>query len=136
MPAHTDGHLRELVVRIADGDRAAFRDLYGRLASQVWQDTLTDMTRTADARAVTRLTFVEVWHLAARHVHDPALDTHTWIAAIAARHADERLRTEGTAGAVRAEYDRHTHRELVALLGVGSGVEPPRSTGLPVGDLM
>jgi DNA-directed RNA polymerase specialized sigma24 family protein len=118
-PATTnDGdRLHDLVVRIATGDRVAFRDLYGFLAMRVWRDTVRMLPLAADARAVTRSTFVEVWHLAGHHVGDSGHRTRAWIAQVTARHLDDRLRTSDTPAVLRADYDRHTHLELASLLG-------------------
>lgn len=70
-PANTrtgDSHndrLRTLVTRIAAGDRA-FRTVYAFLAMRVWRDALR-LLPPADARAVPRSTFVEMWHFAGHH---------------------------------------------------------------------
>jgi hypothetical protein len=111
--------LHDLVARIATGDRAAFRDLYAFLAMRVWRDAVRVLPLPADARAVTRSTFVEVWHLAGHHVGDSGPCTRAWIAQVTARHLDDRLRTTDTPAVLRADYDRHTHRELASLLGGG-----------------
>jgi len=117
--AYGRDRLQDLVVRIAAGDRAAFRGLYGFLAMKVWRDAVRTLPRPIDARAVTRSTFVEVWHLAGHHLDDAGPDTRTWIAAITARRVDDRLRVPDTLYLLRDDYDRHTHRELAALLGAG-----------------
>jgi DNA-directed RNA polymerase specialized sigma24 family protein len=112
-------HLYDLVARIATGDRAAFRSLYAFLAKRVWRDTVRMLPYPVDARAVTRSTFVEIWHLAGHHLDDGGLDTRAWISTIIARRVDDRLRAADTLYLLRDDYDRHTHRELVALLGAG-----------------
>ncbi len=117
--ANGGDRLHELVARIATGDRAAFRCLYAFLAMPVWREAVRALPQPADARAVTRSTFVEVWHLAGHHVDHSGIDTRAWIAAIAARRVDDRLRTSTTPCPVLGDYDSHTHRELAALLGAG-----------------
>ena len=120
-PATTYGsdRLHGLIARIAAGDRAAFRGLYAFLAMRVWRDAVRALPHPVDARAVTRSTFVEVWHLAGHHLDDAGPDTRAWIAAITARHVDDRLRTIDAPCLLGGDYDRHTHRELAALLGAG-----------------
>jgi DNA-directed RNA polymerase specialized sigma24 family protein len=109
--------LHGLVVRIAAGDRAAFARLYGLLARWVWRDAVRALPCPPDARAVTRSTFVEVWHMAGHHVDEPGVDSRTWIAAIVARRANDRLRATGTTCPLHDDHDGHTRRELSALLG-------------------
>jgi DNA-directed RNA polymerase specialized sigma24 family protein len=108
-----------LVDRIADRDRAAFRCLYAFLAMRVWRDAVRALPHPADARAVTRSTFVEAWHLARHHVDHTRIDTRTWIAAITARHVGDRLRAPNTPCPLLGDHDSQIHRELVALLGAG-----------------
>jgi DNA-directed RNA polymerase specialized sigma24 family protein len=109
--------LHGLVGRIAAGDRAAFRRLYTLLALPVWRDAIRTLPRPLDAQAVTRSTFVEVWHMAGHHLDDAGTDSRTWIAAITARRAIDRLPTGGTTRRLRDDHDGHTLRELTALLG-------------------
>jgi DNA-directed RNA polymerase specialized sigma24 family protein len=111
-------HLHDLVVRIATGDRSAFRSLYAFLAMRVWRDASRLMPHPIDSQAVTRSTFVEVWHLARYHLDDGG-DTDAWIAAITAQKVEERLRATDTPGLAREDYDRHTYREFAAMIGAG-----------------
>lgn len=134
--AYGNDRLHDLVARIAAGDRTAFRCLYAFLARRVWRDAIRAMPYPVDARAVTRSTFVEVWHLAGHHLDDAGLDTRTWIAAITARRVDDRLRASLTPCLLRDDYDRHTHRELAALLGAGPAtIRTGRATFTRVDDL-
>jgi DNA-directed RNA polymerase specialized sigma24 family protein len=112
-------HVHDLVARIATGDRSAFRSLYAFLAMRVWRDASRLMPHPVDSQAITRSTFVEVWHLARHHVDDGGLDTDAWIAAITAHEVEERLRGRDTASVVRGDYDRHTYREFAAMFGAG-----------------
>jgi hypothetical protein len=121
----TDNHLRRLVARTADGDRAAFRCLYGGLALAIWRTATAARLGTDSAAAVTRATFVEVWHRAGSF--DPAVDgsARAWITSIGLRRAGDRLRTDSAAIDhaptidVVAHHDTHIRRELAALSGTG-----------------
>ena len=127
--------LHALVARIAAGDRAAFRTLYAFLVMRVWRDAIR-LLSPADARAATRSTFVEIWHLAGHHLGHDRRGTCAWIRSITARHVDDRLRALGGQPSLRDGYDHHTHRELAALLGNGQAtVRTGPSTFTRVGDL-
>ena len=126
-PAHGDNHLPDLLARIATGDRSAFRCLYEVRAMRVWREASRSLPHPADSQAVTRSTFVEVWHLASHHLDDSELETDAWIAAITVHHVDERLRSIGRPSLVRDDYDRHTYREFAAMIGARSGPEPIES---------
>lgn len=125
--------LDQLLSRIADGDRAAFRRLYAFMAMRVWQMATATPLGDAAALAVTTLTFVEVWHSAGAAARYDARD---WIAAVTAGRVNDRLRTvkvngrhSGHLARLHAtadgrhspptvdDYDRHLRRELTALLG-------------------
>jgi DNA-directed RNA polymerase specialized sigma24 family protein len=120
--SHRGDCLHDLVVRVATGDRTAFRVLYAFLAMRVWRDAVQTLPHPVDARAVMRSTFIEVWHLAGHHLDDDGPDIDTWIAAITARRVHDRLRDCDTHGRLRDDHDDHTHREIVALLGAGHAV--------------
>ena len=127
--------LHDLVVRIAAGDRPAFRMLYAFLAMRVWRDAIRVLP-PSDARAATRSTFVEIWHLAGQHPGHDAGETCTWIPAITARHVEDRIRSIGGQSFHRDSYDRHTQCELVALLGTGQAtVRIAPATFVRVADL-
>jgi DNA-directed RNA polymerase specialized sigma24 family protein len=112
-------YLPDHLARIATGDRPAFRCLYAVLAMRVWRDASRSLRDAVDSQAVTRSTFVEVWHLAGHHLDDSGLDADAWIAAITAHHVDERLRSAIAPSLVREDYDRHTYREFAAMIGAG-----------------
>jgi hypothetical protein len=118
-------HLRDLVDRIATGDHSAFRSLYAFLAMRVWRDASRSMPNPVDSQAVTRSTFVEVWHLAKHHLDDGGTDPVAWIAAITAQHVEERLRSIGTPNPVRDDYDRHTYRKFAVMIGAGGTRSEP-----------
>ena len=110
---HGSKQLHDLVVGIAAGDRSAFRVLYASLAMHVWRDVNRTLPQPVDSQAVTRSTFVEVWHLARYHLADGGTDTAAWIAAITAQKVKDRL----GAGPARSDYDRHIYREFAAIVG-------------------
>ena len=110
--------LHALVTRIAAGDREAFRTLYAFQAMRVWRDAIR-LVPPFDARAVTRSTFVEIWHLAGHHLDHEGCETCAWIVSITARHIDERLRVGDGGSPDGDSHDQHTRCELVTLLGTG-----------------
>ena len=105
-----------LVTRIAAGDSAAFRALYAFQVMRVWRGAV-QLVPSGDARAVTRSTFVDIWHLAGHHLDHEACEISAWIVSITARHVDDRARNADA----RSPYgdDQHTRRELITLLGRG-----------------
>jgi hypothetical protein len=136
-PAPTVNHdrLDHVISRVAAGDRAAFRRLYAFMAMRVWHVAANAPLGPADADAVTRSIFVEVWHSAGEATHYDARD---WMAMVTAGRVNDRLRiidanglhrvhpAEPGVGADRqqqqtvVDYDAHVHRELTALLGAGA----------------
>jgi hypothetical protein len=137
IPAPTAGHdrLDHVISGIAAGDRAAFRRLYAFMAMRIWHMATEAPLCPADAVAVTRSTFVEVWHSAGAAARYDARD---WMATVTAGRVIDRRRlvdangrrgVHPTGPAVAADrehqpptvadYDAHMHRELTALLGVG-----------------
>jgi RNA polymerase sigma-70 factor (ECF subfamily) len=127
--------LDQLLHRIADGDRVAFRRLYAFMAVRVWRAATVTPLGPAAAVAVTMSTFVEVWHSAGAAARYDARD---WIAAIGTGRANDRLRTiraNGRRGVHPARLpatadlhdqsltvdddDSYLRRELTDLLGGG-----------------
>jgi DNA-directed RNA polymerase specialized sigma24 family protein len=128
-PAASIDRLDRLVARVASGDRLALRRLYAFLAVRVWRTAAHALPHPGDALAVTRSTFLEVWHNAGGAGRYDARD---WIEAIIAVRVDERRRVlnahdhRGTpAGAGLGELadlvdqDDRTHLELANVLGTG-----------------
>jgi hypothetical protein len=133
VPAVSTDHLDRIVSRVAAGDRLAFRCLYAFLAVRVWRTAARTLPYPGHALAVTRSTFLEVWHTAGAAAHYDARD---WIEAITAFRVDERRRVLGDHGheheslvastarlrqpaADLVDQDDHTHRELAKVLGTG-----------------
>jgi DNA-directed RNA polymerase specialized sigma24 family protein len=118
--AHGNSYLPDHVAQIATGDRQAFRCLYAFLAMRVWRNASRLLPHPVDSQAVTRSTFVEVWHLAKNHLDESGLATDAWIAAVTARHVDERLRSADASSLMRTTDDRHTYREFATMIGTGA----------------
>ena len=129
-PAASIDRLDRLVARVASGDRLALRCLYAFLAVRVWHTASGALPHPGDALAVTRSTFLEMWHTAGGAGRYDARD---WIEAITAVRVDERRRVlsahehgdppTGTAGlgglADLVDQDDRTDRELANVLGTG-----------------
>ncbi len=131
-PAIEGDRLDGLISRVAGGDRAAFRCLYAFMAMRVWHIAMAARLSRADAVAVVRSTFVEVWHVAGAAFRYDARD---WMTAVASVRVNDRLsvldvdaRRANPVGAAEsagrqhrrpdvADHDAHIHRELTALLG-------------------
>ena len=116
----TGGRLTLLLGGTAAGDREAFRRLYTELAGPTWRVAVARLGCPDAASSVTDATFVEVWYRATSF--DPTVDEGGgWIASIAARRCQDRLRATNMAGSrpisdMIAAYDIHLRRELGALL--------------------
>jgi len=126
--------LDHVISQVAAGDRAAFRRLYAFMAMRVWHIVVNTTLGLTDGVAVTRSTFVEVWHAAGAAADYDARD---WMARITTGRVSDRLRiieangrhvhaAELGVGADRqrqrtlVDYDAHVHHELTALLGAGA----------------
>lgn len=112
---------RQLVGRIAAGDRAAFRRLYTTFSKRVRQSAMLVLPQPRHALAVTRATFLEVWHLAGHHVNQPSVRLGVWITAITTCHISERIRALEGPHMLLDDYDRHVHCELAVLLSSTRG---------------
>jgi DNA-directed RNA polymerase specialized sigma24 family protein len=129
-PAASIDRLDRLVARAGSGDRLALRCLYAFLAVRVWHTAARALPHPGDALAVTRSTFLEMWHTAGGAGRYNARD---WIEAITAGRVAERRRvlsahdhrgsSAGTAGlsglADLIDQDDSTDRELANVLGAG-----------------
>jgi hypothetical protein len=135
VPTATPDRLDHVISGVAARDRAAFRRLYAFMAMRVWHMVTEAPLCAADAVAVMRSTFVEVWHSAGAAARYDARD---WMAMVTAGRIDDRLSlidANGRGGVHPAEpavaagrqhqapavadYDANVHRELIALLGSG-----------------
>ena len=88
-----------LLLRIADGDRAAFAELYDMLTSRVFGLILRVLVNRSQSEEVLQEVFLEVWQSAARFAPNKG-QGRTWIFTIAHRRAVDRVR------ASRASADR------------------------------
>ncbi|WP_203938403.1 hypothetical protein [Spirilliplanes yamanashiensis] len=124
-----EARMNDLVARVADHDRLAFRSLYTMLALRVWRCAVGQLP-PADARAVTRSTFVEIWHLAGHHPDPQGHETWAWILSIIARRVDDRTRSGDGQPLDGTGHDEHTLLELTALLGNGDAPIRAAAAGL------
>jgi DNA-directed RNA polymerase specialized sigma24 family protein len=125
-PVASIDRLDRLVARVGSGDRLALRCLYAFMAVRVWHTASRALPDPGDARAVTRSTFLEVWHTAGGAGRYDARD---WIEAVTAVRVEERrraLRGRGHRGLPGAggsadliDQDGRTRRELAKVLGTG-----------------
>jgi len=135
-PTVDHDRLDHVISLVAAGDRAAFRRLYAFMAMRVWHIVAEAPLGPADAVAVTRSTFVEVWHSARAATHYDARD---WMATVTTGRVNDRLHRVDASGRHRVhpaepgvgadrryqpptvvDRDAHDHRELTALLGAGA----------------
>jgi DNA-directed RNA polymerase specialized sigma24 family protein len=137
-PARLDP-LDRLVSRVATGDRPAFRCLYAFLAVRIWDTAVRALADRRHALAVTRSTFLDVWHTAGTAGQYDARD---WIEGIAAFRIHERRRLAGepgrpsTTAADLLSRDKRTRRQLAAVLGTGRAtIRVAPATFLRVDDL-
>ncbi|GAA2574525.1 hypothetical protein GCM10010435_57630 [Winogradskya consettensis] len=93
---------QSLVSRIAAGDPAALRMLYGALCEAAYREIQRVLSHPHDVEAVVQATFVEVWWLARYHTQND--DIPAWVTAVAAHRAAERHRVV-TSGAHLEEED-------------------------------
>ena len=90
--AHPNG----LMARVANGDQAAFAELYDELASTVYGIVLRVVRDPTQSEDVTQEVFVELWRQAARF--DAARGgVRGWAGTIARRRAIDRVRSEQSA---------------------------------------
>jgi RNA polymerase sigma-70 factor (ECF subfamily) len=82
----------ELLRRTAVGDKAAFSDLYGRIAGRVLMVVQRSLLDRAQAEEVAQEVLLEVWQCAPRF--DPRQGSAlTWVLTIAHRRAVDRVRS-------------------------------------------
>jgi RNA polymerase sigma-70 factor (ECF subfamily) len=83
----------ELMARVANGDEAAFAEVYDRLAPTVYGTVLRVVRDPAQSEEVTQEVFVELWRQAKRF--DAARGSlRGWAVTIARRRAVDRVRSE------------------------------------------
>jgi RNA polymerase sigma-70 factor (ECF subfamily) len=91
-PADREKRAAWLLSQVADGDRAAFEQLYTLMSPAVFGLALRVLRDRAQAEEVAQEAFLEMWRLAARY--DPARGGATaWMLTLAHRRAVDRVRS-------------------------------------------
>ena len=108
------GHdrLSHLVRRVAAKDRTAFAELHRALSPPLVAFARSRGLAPADAAAVLRATFTEVWWMARFHT-SPADDILDWTMDIVLRRVADR---DDDGGASTTAHDQHTASVLSGLL--------------------
>ena len=81
----------ELLIRVGNGDRAAFAEFYDATSTLVFSMVLRVLRDRAQSEEVTQDVYLEAWSTAARFDATKASAT-TWIATMAHRRAIDRVR--------------------------------------------
>lgn len=87
----------DLLVRVADGDQAAFAELYDMLASRVFGLILRIVVDRAQSEEVLQEVFFEVWQSADAFAPNRG-QGRSWVLTIAHRRAVDRVRSAQAAG--------------------------------------
>ncbi len=90
-------HAAELILRVADGDDAAFGELYDLLSSRVFGLILRVLVDRAQSEEVLQEVFLEVWQSAQAFAPNRG-QGRSWILTIAHRRAVDRVRSAQAAG--------------------------------------
>ena len=95
----TDGqaHLRALLARVAERDRAAFAELYDLTSAKLMGVALRICLTRAEAEEVVQVAYVKVWKRASSF-EDGRASPVAWMAAIARNGAIDRRRAEAARG--------------------------------------
>ena len=92
--ATTADVLPELMTRIADGDRAALRQLYDATSSKLFGVCLRILSNRDESEDVLQEVYITVWRRADRFDASRA-SAMTWLSTIARNRAIDRLRARG-----------------------------------------
>ncbi|MDX2390783.1 MULTISPECIES: ECF RNA polymerase sigma factor SigK [unclassified Streptomyces] len=87
-----DEGLAVLLGRVAEGDEAAFGEVYEAVCGRVLGVTLAVLRDRSQAEEVTQEVFVEVWRTAGRYRSDRG-SVRTWVLTMAHRRAVDRVRS-------------------------------------------
>ena len=90
-------HAAELILRVADGDDAAFGELYDLLSSRVFGLILRVLVDRAQSEEVLQEVFLEVWQSAGAFAPNRG-QGRSWVLTIAHRRAVDRVRSAQAAG--------------------------------------
>lgn len=104
-----------LLLRIADGDRGAFAELYDMLSARVFGLILRVLVDRAQSEEVLQEVFLEVWQSASRFAPNKGRG-RTWVLTMAHRRAIDRVRS------AQASRDRDALAGLRELAAAPAGV--------------
>ena len=110
--------LAALLAEVAKGDQAAFEAVYDRVAAPVFGTVRSVVRDPSLSEEVTQEVFVEVWRAASRFDAGKG-SPMAWVATIAHRRAEDRVRSEQRA----AERHRRAASSLIAYDDVAETVE-------------
>lgn len=111
----TSDHVAELLVRVADTDRAAFAELYDMLSPRAFGLIVRVLVDRAQAEEVLQEVFLEIWQSAGRFAPNKG-QGRSWVLTIAHRRAVDRVRASQASSDrdVRAGLrDLHSQPEAV-----------------------
>src|SRR5690606_27038055 len=95
MDVPEDGTARDavadLLLRVADGDRVAFAELYDSLSARVFGLILRVLVNRSQSEEVLQEVFLEIWQSASRFAPNKG-QGRTWVLTIAHRRAVDRVR--------------------------------------------
>lgn len=93
-PDNQQSNDRRLIARVADGDDAAFRELYDRLANPLYSLALKMLGDAAEAQDALQDISVQIWRRASNY--DPAQSSvFSWAVIITRSKVIDRLRARG-----------------------------------------
>src|SRR6056297_2728509 len=87
----TRADIENMIMRVAQGDRAAFKALYDATSAKLFGVALRVLNDRAEAEEVLQEIYVKVWHNADRYTVN-GLSPMTWLITIARNSAVDRLR--------------------------------------------
>ena len=112
--------IETLISRVALGDRAAFRALYGATSAKLFGVCLRVLKNRTDAEDVLQETFVKIWNNAAKY-QVSGYSPITWLVTIARNQSIDRLRSRrpDAADLTEAEeiLDRTASPEQQVIMG-------------------
>jgi RNA polymerase sigma-70 factor, ECF subfamily len=116
--------LRELIGKVAQGDRQAFATLYDATAPQLFGVALRIIRRRDVAEEVLQESFVAVWQRAADYAPAGGAPL-TWLTSIVRNRAIDQLRRNGSRG-----EDRSASEETLLGLAAGDAYRADRGAEL------
>lgn len=113
----------DLVLKVAEGNRRAFLELYDRYASRVYALALRMLGESMAAEDITQEVFIKLWSRAGTY-RSKRGSLATWLLTIARRTALDRIRLEGRRPVTAEPGDEQTGWEH--LVNGESGTEEAR----------